>query len=122
MTNPMLSGALRVPFLEGEVPVVHPASAGGVFDYLWLIIALPALGAAVILLLGERRAHAWAPILGTATVAASFVVSLVAFVTLLGRDEPTARSASTSTRGSRPARSRPRRRCSTTRSRPCSCC
>jgi NADH-quinone oxidoreductase subunit L len=87
MTNPMLSGALRVPFLEGEVPVVHPASAGGIFDYLWLIIALPALGAVVILLLGERRAHAWAPVLGTATVAASFVVSLVAFVTLLGRDE-----------------------------------
>jgi len=60
MTNPMFSGALRVPFLEGDVPVVAPTAGNGIFDYLWLIIALPALGAAVILLLGERRTHGWA--------------------------------------------------------------
>jgi NADH-quinone oxidoreductase subunit L len=70
-----------------EVPVVAPTSAGGVYDLLWLVIALPALGAAVILLLGNRRTSAYAHLLGTATVGLSFLVSLVAFVGLLGRDE-----------------------------------
>ena len=56
--------------------MVAPTSGDGIFDYLWLIIALPALGAAVILLLGERRTHGWAHYVGTATVAGSFLVSL----------------------------------------------
>ena len=74
-------------FLESEatVPVVHAAAAEGAFSLLWLIIALPALGAAV-LLLGGRRTDAWGHILGVATVAGSFVLSLVTFFALLGRD------------------------------------
>jgi NADH-quinone oxidoreductase subunit L len=87
MTNLLLSGRTGMPFLEGEVPVIHPADAGGIFDYLWLIIALPALGALVILVLGERRTHGWGHYLGTATVAGSFVLSVLAFLSLLGRDE-----------------------------------
>src|SRR5687768_994327 len=91
MTNSMLAGMPflggGMPTLAGEVPIIHPADAGGIFDYLWLIIALPALGAAVILVLGERRTHGWAHLLGTATVAGSFLLSLVAFFGLLGRDE-----------------------------------
>ena len=83
MTNLMFAG----PFLAEEVPVVDPAGAGGIFDHLWLIIALPALGAAVILVLGERRTHGWAHLLGTATVALSFVLSVLSFLALLGRDE-----------------------------------
>ena len=70
-----------------QVPVVDPASAGGAFSLLWLIIALPALGAAVLLVLGSRRTQAWAHLLGCATVVGSFVVGLVAFVALLGREE-----------------------------------
>src|SRR5688572_27929892 len=79
-----------LPLAESEghsVPVVAPEAVGGVFDLLWLVIALPALGAAVILLLGNRRTSAWAHLLGTATVAGSFAISLVAFVSLLGRGE-----------------------------------
>ena len=74
-------------FLESEatIPVVHAAAAEGTFSLLWLIIALPALGAA-ILLLGGRRTDAWGHILGVATVAGSFVLSVVTFVALLGRD------------------------------------
>ncbi|HET6563499.1 MAG TPA: NADH-quinone oxidoreductase subunit L [Marmoricola sp.] len=72
---------------EGAVPVVAPSSGDGVFSLLWLVIALPALGAAVILVLGNRRTSAWAHLLGTATVAGSFLLSLVAFFALLGRDE-----------------------------------
>ena len=37
---------------EGAAPVVDPGSAGGVFSLLWLVIALPALGAAILLVGG----------------------------------------------------------------------
>jgi NADH-quinone oxidoreductase subunit L len=73
--------------LRETVPVVDPSTTGGVFSLLWVIIALPALGAAVILLLGNTRTSRWAHLLGCATVIGSFLLSLVAFVTLLGRDE-----------------------------------
>jgi NADH-quinone oxidoreductase subunit L len=70
-----------------SVPTVAPESAGGIFDWLWLVIALPALGATAVLLLGNRRTSAWAHLLGTATVAGSFLLGLAAFVVLLGRGE-----------------------------------
>jgi NADH-quinone oxidoreductase subunit L len=73
--------------LRESVPVVDPSTASGVFSLLWVIIALPAVGAAVILLLGNTRTSRWAHLLGCATVIGSFVLSLVAFVTLLGRGE-----------------------------------
>src|SRR6478609_1709617 len=71
--------------LHESVPVVEPSSAGGVFSLLWVIIALPALGAAVILLLGNTRTSKWAHLLGCATVIGSFVISVAVFVALLGR-------------------------------------
>ena len=80
MISPLLA-----PLAEGTVPVVHPAAAGGAFTLLWLVIALPALGAAV-LLLGGRRTDRWGHLLGCATVGLSFLLSLVMFVTLVGRD------------------------------------
>src|SRR6478672_10297101 len=72
--------------LHESVPVVAPSAAGGVFSLLWVIIALPALGAAVILLLGNRRTSKWAHLLGCATVTLSFLISVAVFVALLGRD------------------------------------
>ena len=74
------------PHLE-TVPVVSPGPAEGVFSLLWVIIALPALGAALILVLGNRRSQAWAHLLGTATVAGSFVLAAVMMVALVGRGE-----------------------------------
>ena len=70
--------------IEPHVPVVETAAAGGVFSLLWVVIAIPALGAA-ILLLGGRRSDAWGHLLGCATVVASFILSLLLFVALLGR-------------------------------------
>jgi NADH-quinone oxidoreductase subunit L len=64
---------LLAPLAEGTVPVVHPAAASGAFTLLWLVIALPAFGGAVHLL-------------GCATVGLSFLLSLVLFFTLVGRD------------------------------------
>jgi NADH-quinone oxidoreductase subunit L len=51
---------------------------------VWLLIALPLLGA-VVLLLGGRATNAWGHLLGCAAVIASFVVGLVLFVDLLNR-------------------------------------
>ncbi len=82
-----LSSASMTPVLSGAAPVVAPTSGSGVLDLLWLIVALPALGAAVILLLGNRRTSRWGHLLGTATVAGSFVLGLLAFLAILGRDE-----------------------------------
>lgn len=70
-------------------PVVAPEVLGaldGVLGLVWLVIALPLAGA-VVLLVGGRRTDRWGHLLGTATVAGSFVVSVAAFVALLGRGE-----------------------------------
>ncbi|BBZ27420.1 NADH-quinone oxidoreductase subunit L [Mycolicibacterium madagascariense] len=52
---------------------------------VWLLIALPLLGAA-ILLLGGRATNAWGHLLGCAAVLASFAIGVVLFVGLL--DQP----------------------------------
>ncbi|GAT07416.1 NADH-quinone oxidoreductase subunit L [Mycolicibacterium novocastrense] len=52
---------------------------------VWLTIALPLAGSA-ILLLGGRRTDAWGHLLGCAAAIASFVVGVVLFVDMLGRD------------------------------------
>ncbi len=67
----------------GAVPVL-PVEATGAFSLLWLVVALPALGA-VVLLLGGRRVDRWGHLLGVAMPAASFAVAVYLFVTLLGR-------------------------------------
>ena len=54
-------------------------------DAAWLLIAIPLLGAAVLLLAG-RRSNAWGHWLGVATSGASFVVAALVLVALLGRD------------------------------------
>ncbi|WP_084255618.1 NADH-quinone oxidoreductase subunit L [Nocardioides sp. J54] len=79
--------ALALASSETHVPVVAPTSADGVLDLLWLVIALPLVGAAVLLLLGNRRTQGYGHWIGLATITASFVLSLVSFFTLLGRDE-----------------------------------
>lgn len=70
----------------GAVPLVEPGAAGSLALPLVLVIALPAIGAAV-LLLGGRLTDAWGHLLGTATVVGSFVCSVVLFAGLLGRPE-----------------------------------
>ena len=62
------------------------APATGAASGAWLLLALPALGAAVILLAGRTRARAWGHYLGTATVLGAFVYGLVLFFETTGLD------------------------------------
>jgi NADH-quinone oxidoreductase subunit L len=52
---------------------------------VWSLIALPLAGA-VVLLLGGRATNAWGHLLGCAAVIGSFLVGVVLFIGLLGRD------------------------------------
>jgi NADH-quinone oxidoreductase subunit L len=71
---------------ETHIPVVEPAPADGIFSLLWLIIALPLAGAA-ILLLGGKATDKWGHLLGTATPIGSFVLSVLMVLQLNGRAE-----------------------------------
>ena len=84
MTSHVLLTAAAVA--EEHIPVVAPTEADGVFSLLWLIIALPLLGAAV-LLLGGKYTDKWGHYLGTALPIGSFVISLACFFSVLGRDD-----------------------------------
>ena len=52
---------------------------------VWLLIALPAAGAAVLLLAG-KRSNGWGHLLGCAAAIAAFAVGVVLFVGMLGHD------------------------------------
>jgi NADH-quinone oxidoreductase subunit L len=60
---------------------VHPAS--GVATVAWLLLALPALGA-LVLLIGGKRTNGWGHLLGCLTIAAAFVVGVIEFVNSTG--------------------------------------
>jgi NADH-quinone oxidoreductase subunit L len=66
-------------------PVIQPLAEGsGVFSYLWLLLALPLLGAAV-LLLGGRRTNRWGPYFAVLMVVAAAAYAVVLLVGLMGR-------------------------------------
>ncbi|MDQ1647718.1 MAG: NADH-quinone oxidoreductase subunit, partial [Cryptosporangiaceae bacterium] len=69
--------------LAAQPLAVEYTAASGALSTAWLLIALPALGAVVLLLLG-RRADKWGHLLGCATVGVSFVLGLWYFFTLRG--------------------------------------
>src|SRR5690242_8228009 len=66
-------------------PVVHYVHSTGVFDLTFLLVLLPAASAAV-LLLGGKRTDPWGHLLGCAAPIASFVIAVVEFFALIGRD------------------------------------
>jgi NADH-quinone oxidoreductase subunit L len=73
-----------VPTILAAEPA-QAATASGVFSLTWLLIALPLLGA-VVLLLGGRRLDRIAPVLGSTLPGAAFLLGVVQFFALLGRD------------------------------------
>lgn len=60
------------------------ASASGVSSLAWLLIALPALGAAV-LLLGGKRTNAWGHYFAVIMAVSTFVVAATLLTSMLGR-------------------------------------
>jgi NADH-quinone oxidoreductase subunit L len=55
-------------------------------DFTWLLVALPAAGA-LILLLGGRRTDRWGHLLGCAAALAAFAVGLVLLAEMIGRTD-----------------------------------
>ena len=74
------SGA--VTHASDAVPTATAAT--GSFTLMWLLVALPLLGAAILLLAG-RRADAWGHWLGVLASSASFLVAVVLFFAMLGQ-------------------------------------
>jgi NADH-quinone oxidoreductase subunit L len=68
------------------LPLETPVPATGFFTSAWLLIAIPAVSAAILLLVG-RRADRWGHYLGAAAPLASFAIGLYYFANLLGRNE-----------------------------------
>jgi NADH-quinone oxidoreductase subunit L len=66
---------------------VTPVPATGFFTLGWLLIAIPAASAAILLLVG-RRADRWGHFLGAVAPLVSFAIGLYYFINLLGRDVP----------------------------------
>jgi NADH-quinone oxidoreductase subunit L len=69
------------------VTSVHYVPASGALSALWLLLAFPAAGAAILLLSG-RRSSTWGPLLACAMTGASFLYGVICFFSLKGH--PTA--------------------------------
>ncbi|WP_030144542.1 NADH-quinone oxidoreductase subunit L [Glycomyces sp. NRRL B-16210] len=65
------------------------APASGLLAWTWALIALPALGAAILLLAG-RRADKWGHWLGVGTIGAAFALAVGLFASLSGLDNKSA--------------------------------
>jgi len=66
-----------------------------VLDVIWLVPALPLAGFLVLLFGGRRLGEPWAGWLGTGAMAGSFLVTVGAFLEMLGRDAHDRRSVTT---------------------------
>ncbi|HWH29947.1 MAG TPA: hypothetical protein VNU26_13490, partial [Mycobacteriales bacterium] len=71
--------------LATEAPGQY-AAASGTLELLWLLIALPLLGSAV-LLLGGRRTDEWGPFLAIGAVLSSFLLAVLSFLELRSLEE-----------------------------------
>ncbi len=69
---------------SGIAPSVNsPAAATGAFSFMWLLIALPLLGAAILLIFGKRT-DKWGPYFAVAMSCGAFVVGAIMYLTMLG--------------------------------------
>ncbi|MCY7363866.1 MAG: NADH-quinone oxidoreductase subunit L [Frankiaceae bacterium] len=87
----MLSHVLASEAPATPLPTGQYLAATGSLELLWLLVALPLAGAAV-LLLGGKRTDSYGPYLAIGACAGSFLFGLVAFAALLGLDERTAQT------------------------------
>ena len=69
---------------SGAAALQEMAPATGIFSYIWVIVALPLLGSA-LLLLGGRRTNKWGHLLAILMVWASFALGVAMFVAMLAK-------------------------------------
>ncbi len=74
---------------QAEAPAGEYLAATGALSVIWLVVALPLAGAA-ILLLGGRRTNAFGPYLAIAACGSAFLYAVIAFFSLVGLEERTA--------------------------------
>src|SRR5699024_9600338 len=75
----------NVSTLVTSAEVAAPVAADGPASLAWLLVALPLVGAAILLLAGKAL-DAWGHWLGVLTSAASFVIAAWIAVDMFGRD------------------------------------
>ncbi|MBK6764528.1 MAG: NADH-quinone oxidoreductase subunit L [Micrococcales bacterium] len=68
--------------LASAAPTITYAPPDGIFSYLWVILALPALGAFLLLVLGNRT-NAWGHYLATVLPIGSFVLAAMMWLAML---------------------------------------
>ena len=71
-----------------DVPAAAQVAHGPLQTNAWVLVALPLLGAAVLLLAG-RRADRWGHLLGCATVVLAFAYAVALFTTVVPAPDPT---------------------------------
>ncbi|QDB80846.1 NADH-quinone oxidoreductase subunit L [Georgenia sp. 311] len=76
---------LGTPALSVPTAAVDATTAGGAASFAWLMVALPLLGAAVLLLTG-RRSDRWGHWLGVLASGGAFVVGLLVVLQMIGLD------------------------------------
>jgi NADH-quinone oxidoreductase subunit L len=86
----MIGLSIALPFAE-EGPSVEPitqtitaAQAGGTFPLMWLLLALPAFGA-LVLLLGGRRTNSWGHLVGCLLPGLSFVIACMLLAQMMAK-------------------------------------
>jgi NADH-quinone oxidoreductase subunit L len=81
-----MSGSVHGALVShAQVAAAGPAAlhATGIQDYAWLLLALPLLGATV-LLLGGKRTNSWGHLVGVAMPVLAFVYGVAAYAQMLG--------------------------------------
>lgn len=82
LTNVLATGSILA---DNPEPTVNaPAAATGSFAFMWLLIALPLFGAAVLLLLG-KRSDKWGPYFAILMSCGAFVVGAILYFAMLAR-------------------------------------
>jgi NADH-quinone oxidoreductase subunit L len=86
LTNTLTSLVGSAGIEAGSIdPSVNlPVAATGVFSFMWLLLALPLLGASLLLILG-KRADKWGPIFAVLMIVGAFVVGCFLYFAMLAQ-------------------------------------
>lgn len=80
------SGDIPSDTVEPILTQITASDAGGIFEFMWLLLALPAFGAAVLFVAG-RRSNAWGHLLGVLMAVIPAGLAIWLLVALMGRPE-----------------------------------